>query len=120
MFSQKNIFFLVDATSSRKNGEAVQNAGFYHARYIQPIRDNFLECFVQREWDEFNSLSFRNVLGAGLRFEWELSEKSELAFGTGFMGEHQKYKQNLISQSFIRFTNYVAYHRQFDMVLSKY
>ncbi len=78
-------FVVLSYEYGESNERRNSNSRFLHARHIAPFRsDHAWEAYVQLEQDEFTRLSFRGLLGVGLRFT--LTEKSDhigLYLGTG-------------------------------------
>lgn len=62
-----------------------QNSAFLHLRNIQHLTAaRSWETFVQAEQDKFARLQFRGLLGGGMRWEFNVSEKADqIYFGTG-------------------------------------
>ncbi len=110
---QQNSFFVIDATRSEKNGDNVQDAGFLHGRLIRPFKNNKIEYFAQREWDAFNDLKYRNLIGVGLRFEWDLGDGQQLAIGSGLLLETEHYTGVSGTEEQFRLTNYISYLKSF-------
>lgn len=109
----QNMFFVIDATNSEKAGKNVQDSGFMHGRIIRPFKANKIEYFGQREWDAFNDLKYRNLVGTGLRFEWDLEDDQLLAIGVGILVETESFSGAGGTDEQIRSTNYISYLKKF-------
>lgn len=92
------------------SGGVFQRSGFIHLRYIGFWSDYFSrEYYVQKQFDYFQRLKDRNLIGGGLRFSIDIKDSTKRVFhfyaGTGLMYENEllniskNYSTNLIRSS---------------------
>ncbi len=97
------------AYQDNQNG-VFQRMGFIHLRYLQKWGGNFWkEFYAQKQFDFFQRLKDRNLLGGGVRFNFDQKDSVKRIFnlymGTGIMYENellninQNYSTNLIRSS---------------------
>jgi len=95
----------------------IANKGFLHLRTMWDVTSILsLEGFVQAQYNEFLSLSNRNLLGAGGRWSFPAIRDEQghdvlrLFIGTGAMFEHELYHpaQGSIQLDRVRLTNYLS------------
>lgn len=67
------------------------NKAFVHYRYIHQLKDTMdLELFTQLETNEFTRLSYRGLVGAGLRFSMFNTSSHRAFIGTGLFYSKEK------------------------------
>lgn len=67
------------------------NKAFIHYRYIHQLSDVMdLELFTQLEKDEFTRLSYRGLVGSGLRFSVQSTSNHRAFIGTGLFYSKEK------------------------------
>lgn len=88
-----------------------QRSGFIHIRYLQKWAGNFWkEAYTQKQFDYFQRLKDRNIIGGGVRYSIDINDSSDkrifhLYTGTGIMYENEllnikeNYSTNLIRSS---------------------
>lgn len=77
-------FIVFNHSSGKTAGVRDTNRSFLHARHIQDFGPRRAwEAFGQAEENEFTRLSFRGLLGGGLRWESFESDDGDLAITTG-------------------------------------
>jgi len=92
-----------------KNG-VFQRAGFIHLRYLEKWDEYFSkEAYLQKQFDYFQRLKDRNLIGGGIRFSFDIKDSVKRLFhiylGSGIMYENEllnikdKYSTNLIRSS---------------------
>lgn len=87
-----------------------QRAGFIHLRYLEKINQYFSkEAYVQKQFDYFQRLKDRNLIGGGARFSFDIKDSTKRLFyiflGSGLMYENEllnikkNYSTNIIRSS---------------------
>jgi len=86
-----SILLLGDGLLGFRGGESFSNSGLVHLRYtwIKPARFQ-PEGFVQTNYDRPRKLSFRALLGGGLRTILYDSKTYSLTLGNSLMWEHER------------------------------
>jgi len=117
-------FAILRYTYGETSGVEDTNKLFSHARHIRQVTDSTAyEGFIQAERNVFNRLSFRGLIGGGMRLK--LSETPDvkslhLGLGAFFSRETLEKKPGLTdggSQNIWRFSSYLNYvHRLNDHV----
>lgn len=88
------LFLTARAAYGLDQGKAYINNTFEHLRYRYRLNSWLSpETFVQHEYDEFRRLSVRMLYGLGPRFEVPMPEDLELAFGSAWMLEYQRFTE---------------------------
>lgn len=73
------------------NNVSSVNKAFIHYRYIYQLNNTMdLELFAQLEKNEFTRLSYRGLLGSGLRFSLANTEQHHAFFGAGAFYSKEK------------------------------
>jgi Protein of unknown function, DUF481 len=92
----------------------VASTGYSHFR-VNFMRKQRLsqELFTQVQADKARGLELRTLAGGGVRYRLIMSENSSVYIGTGFMHEHEEWKnpeldQKLIVSDLFKSTNYVS------------
>lgn len=91
-------------------GRVFQRSGFIHFRYLRKWGEYFhKEAYIQKQFDSFQRLKDRNLLGGGVRFSFDVKDSTKRIFyifmGTGIMYENEllniskNYSTNLIRSS---------------------
>lgn len=108
------LFFSGSAAYGIERGNTYVNNVFEHLRYRHRVAGPLSgEAFVQHEFDEFRRLQFRALFGAGPRLEFLFAEAGEIALGTAWMLEVERFSddgapdagQEEVNQ---RWSNYLA------------
>lgn len=110
------ILLLGDGLLGFRGGETFSNQGLAHMRYTWTKPPRFQpEAFVQADYARPRELTFRFLLGGGIRTLMYEDKTYTFTFGNGFMFEHERL--NLIAgdthparTSVIRSNNYVNFH----------
>lgn len=88
------LYFAGRAAYGIDSGEAFVNNLFEHLRYRFRWKPAFSgETFVQHEFDEFRRLQLRALWGVGPRFDLPVPKPLELAFGTAWMLEYERFTE---------------------------
>jgi len=86
-----SLLFSTSGTFGEQGDERFAAAAFAHLRWTAmwwPRAGS--EVFTQIQYDEFLRLQLRRLVGAGPRFVLVDGEQVQLAFGTGYMLEHER------------------------------
>lgn len=84
-------FIVFNHDSGKTDGVRDTNRSFLHARHIHELTPRWAwEAFGQAEENEFTRLSFRGLLGAGMRWEALRSEDGRLVLTTGMGGFYSR------------------------------
>ena len=109
--TDKNHIYGVGNLSYQDNRNGVfQRAGFIHLRYLDKWDKYFSnEAYVQKQFDYFQRLKDRNLIGGGVRFSFDIKDSTKRIFhiflGSGLMYENEllnikkKFSTNLIRSS---------------------
>lgn len=85
--------------------------GDLHLRYAQHFSHDWQwETFTQFEFNEFQALGLRSLLGGGLRWHWLDQEKSSLFLGLGGFYEDEQIKGD-VNQANFRGNLYLSFRR---------
>ncbi len=100
------------------------NKGNFHVRYAQGFKPwGFWEFFSQAEFNEFQSLTLRKLLGGGLRFRMAHTNSLGLFLGVGSFYEDETIKGNADQANF-RGNFYLSFRsligEQFETVVVAY
>ncbi len=109
---------------NNRYGEALSkkntNKGKAHLRYTVKLKQQWgLELFSQGEYDEFQRLSSRYILGQALRYSALDTTKESLFLGFGVFYEWEKLSEELfentpLRQDNYRFNFYLSYHYELE------
>ncbi len=100
------------------------NKGSFHLRYAQEFAQGlFWEAFTQAEFNEFQDLSLRTLLGGGLRMRLIRNEKNSIFLGLGTFYEDEEIDSG-VDQANFRGNIYLSFRsllaQQFETVLVAY
>jgi hypothetical protein len=98
IFKDKQREYLVIANYKygEANREKNNNQGNFHVRYAQKFLPSMAwEAFSQAEFNEFQSLTLRTLVGAGLRMRLYQGDQDTLYFGAGSFYEDEEVKDDL-------------------------
>ncbi len=88
------IYFAGRASYGLENDETFVNSVFEHVRYrYRWLPTLGTETFVQHEYDEFRRLQLRALWGVGPRFDLPVPKAFELAIGTAWMLEFERFTE---------------------------
>lgn len=113
-------YFLVGNIESKNTGKnRIQNEGFAHLRAMWNFapKTNW-EFFVQRQYDEFVDLRYRNLGGTAIKYRFlqaqsmrDTTSSIDFNISTGFMYEHENYNfdpENIDRRRW-RSTNFISF-----------
>ncbi len=106
------------------NGLKNNNTGNFHLRYAQGFAKGlFWEAFTQAEFNEFQDLKLRTLLGGGLRMRLLKDNKNSIFLGLGTFYEDEEIDSG-IDQANFRGNIYLSFRsllaQQFETVLVAY
>lgn len=97
------MFSVAEMRYGNQRGAKFLNQGFIHGRVVKQIASsNYVELFVQKQYDDFRLLTDRQLLGLNYRWVW-CDEKS--ALGLGAMLENET-RTNEGATSLVRLNSY--------------
>ncbi|GMR20625.1 MAG: hypothetical protein BMS9Abin36_1221 [Gammaproteobacteria bacterium] len=84
-------FLVVDGARSSSNDDLTGNKAFLHLRHIHHISEGWsIEGFAQTQYNEFTRLSYRGLVGSGVRIGPAYSDQSLAAYlGAGMFYERE-------------------------------
>ncbi len=118
-------FIVLSYDYSQAQEQRSTNKSFFHARHVQQFHpQRAWEAFVQVESNEFARLSFRGLIGGGMR--WTLNPSNEqysLHLGTGAFVVRETFEDDanytdLKDDDFSRANIYIAYKHKINQQLS--
>lgn len=129
---KRNFLLLSELRFVRGEDQTFANAGFIHFRYTHKIDEipvdssrtfktgNFLrwESFIQQQYNALLGVSFRNLIGTGLRFK--IIQKPVISFFSGvtpIMHEYEREKSGIV-HSDLRFSCYTALNYKPEQTLT--
>ncbi|KAA3602134.1 MAG: DUF481 domain-containing protein, partial [Calditrichaeota bacterium] len=112
----KNLLFAVnDFEFEKSSGAKVVNKGFSHLRYNYTFNDFWTnEAFTQIEYNEFTRLDLRNLYGLGVRLNLFKNETIKQIFGTAYLFEIERLKDQNSKQMNHRSSNYFLTNINFE------
>ena len=120
MWEYMNAFFVVQGDFGWKDKERFSNEALAHLRHQFRVKTNLQpEFFIQVDYNKKRLLSFRGLIGSGLRLGLYIKEKNELWLGSAFMFEHESLDldekgthEKVIN--IIRWSNYISTKLDFN------
>jgi len=107
------IFLIVSFSLGEKSNQKFINNGMGHLRYNYDFGNlTSAELFCQAEYDEFTFLSFRGLIGGGIRQIFYDSDKFFMVFGTGGMYEYEELdldEEYVQSTETVRSSSYLSF-----------
>ncbi|MFC1557790.1 DUF481 domain-containing protein [candidate division KSB1 bacterium] len=114
IWKSMNTFLVIRSALGWEDGEQYINEGLIHLRQVfRSGADLQPEIFAQTDYNKERHLSFRGLIGGGLRFSIYKSKKTELWWGTDIMQEYErldlkKNNGNEKVDNITRWSNYLA------------
>lgn len=113
-------YFLVGNLEAKTTGkERIQNLGFAHLRAMWNFAEKTnWEYFLQRQYDEFIDLKYRNLYGTAIKYRFFESKSLkdttnilDLNISTGVMYEQESYsfEPNNVQKNLWRSTNFISF-----------
>ncbi len=107
----RSVLFVGEYLREEASDLKVEEIAFVHLRYASQINGGThgYEVFAQHSRDIFASLTKRNVVGGGYRFEWIKGTDSQRGLlGIGAIDEHEEYEGSTVEQDTLRANLYVT------------
>ena len=84
-------FLLLQGRLGWQDGKQFRDEGLVHVRYLRRMRGRVSpEVFAQIDFDTPRRLSFRTIVGGGLRIELLRGDRVRASWGTDYMLEHER------------------------------
>ncbi len=102
------------------DGKRSSDEGLIHLRHVQKLIDELsFEAFAQINYDTKILIKNRELAGVGFRYNLFDFEKSDIAFGSAYMFEHENYDlpENATHPAVVnvhRWSNYISYYLKFN------
>ena len=91
LIPQYVVFLISNYSLSEQDGERGTNRSFSHLRWVKRHRPRIAwEAFAQHQFDEFQRLDTRWLLGGGSRLTLREEEHHEMFLGLGYMFEFER------------------------------
>ncbi|MDX1701263.1 MAG: DUF481 domain-containing protein [Melioribacteraceae bacterium] len=121
--SNTTTFFVFETEHEWINDNILSGNGLLHVRNVISVGEKVKsELFGQINYDKSILLKNRELLGGGIRYLLFNSGKSDVALGTAYMFEHERYdlKSNAVHPNNIsvsRWSNYLSYYIEFTKTI---
>lgn len=115
------LLVVAEQAFGEKSDEKFRNKNMEHLRYLNQFSQNVaLEVYGQHQFDEFRRLDIRALSGLGPRFSFLLTKEFEVAFGSSYFYEYNRYSEGDFRDSkdinlYNRWSNYL----HLDLVLDE-
>jgi hypothetical protein len=108
----KHLFLLLSGYNFVKTGDnKLLNDGFGHFRYNYYLGKNTtLEAYTQMQYNERTRSLFRGLVGSGLRYKVNLTEKHRFYVGLSYMFEHNQFSDITVRQYDHRLSSYISFN----------
>jgi hypothetical protein len=114
-----NYFLVGNLETKTASNQRIQNQGFAHLRAMWKMnpKTNW-EFFLQRQFDQFIDLKFRNLAGTTIKYRFfekqslrDTASTFDLNISTGIMYEHENYnlEPTNIDKRLLRSTNFISF-----------
>ncbi len=82
--------FINDLDFKEANSTKLVSKNAQHLRYNHKINPKLsLEAFLQSQQDKISAINFRGLVGSGIRYKFNKSDKYKLYLGSAIMFEHE-------------------------------
>ena len=114
LWKDMNTLFVIRSNFGWEEGKRFSNEALTHLRHIFRIKTSFQpEFFAQIDYNKEILLSFRGLVGGGVRLVIYKGKKTRFFWGTAFMFEHEKLDTNGNDKQektvdIIRWSNYIS------------
>lgn len=107
----KNYFLMLgNIDYSLANGSELSNSGLLHFRYNRKLNLRLkMEAFTQYQYNKLLGIEMRNLIGIGMRYKINKSEKAVLYVGSLVMQEFEKTNDANDIKSYQRLSNYLSF-----------
>lgn len=107
----KNYFLILgNIDYSLANGNELSNSGLVHFRYNRKLNLRLkMEAFTQYQYNKLLGIEMRNLIGIGMRYKINKSEKAVLYVGSLVMQEFEKTNDANDIKSYQRLSNYLSF-----------
>ncbi len=113
LLPRQSIVFTSDYNLGELDTKKDSSSGFGHLRWTKYLNTNIaFELFSQYEFDEFNQLEKRILLGTGVRLPFIYSEVESFFVGASFMLEQEKIQSQVNDDNNNRLSIYISYLKQ--------
>ena len=112
-------FLVLETEHGWQGGRQFSNDGLIHARNVFLLRPALQpEIFIQSNYDRGRFLTYRLLVGVGIRSSLTSRENIELSVGTALMPEHEEYdlqktNSHELEVTALRWSNYISQYIQF-------
>jgi putative salt-induced outer membrane protein YdiY len=114
-----NYFLVGNIEAKTASNQRIQNQGFAHLRTMWKLnpKTNW-EFFLQRQYDQFIDLKFRNLAGTAIKYRFfekqslrDTASSLDLNISTGIMYEHENYnvEPTNIDKRLLRSTSFISF-----------
>ena len=120
VWNTMHTFLIIRGDFGWEGGKQYSNEAVMHLRHIFRTGTNMQpEIFAQLDYNKERRLSFRSLIGGGLRFAMYKSEKSKLWWGTAIMQEQEHLdldESNSLKEidTLVRWSNYLSINVAFN------
>ena len=108
---KKHLFLLIGGYNLVKAGSSnFLDDGYGHFRYNYDVSQKVTwEAFTQGQYNQRTRSLFRALVGTGVRFKFQWTEKQRFYLGTAFMFEHNQFSDATPRQYDVRLSNYLSF-----------